>query len=145
MNSLEKEFVSYELALRMKQLGFDKSCFAFYNGKHIDLGVWDWEYPAGEKRRDIGECPQAPTFSQAFDWFEDTFQLYPSIVIDRTSYPKYAYEIANFFGNPKDLAEKEWGWNEMIFSPYLYRTKREARTECLEKLIEIVSLKYLNV
>lgn len=141
MNSLEKEFVPYELALRMKQLGFDEKCYGAYSifqhnkwKLHLDfLGVKNQWF------KSTVACT-APTFSQSFDWFEDTFQLYPSIVVDQTSYPKYAYEIARFFGNPKKLADKEWGWNEMILSPNLYRTKMEAKISCLKMLLEIVDM-----
>jgi hypothetical protein len=73
--------------------------------------------------------------------FEDNHKLYPAVVIDQTSYPKYAFEIASFFGNPKRLAEQEWGWNEMILSKNLYRTRTEAELACLEKLIEIIEKK----
>ena len=34
---MEKEFVPYELALRMKELGFDEPCFGYYNNKGYSL------------------------------------------------------------------------------------------------------------
>lgn len=131
MNDLEKEFVPYELALRMKELGFDEPCLGYYsNGElvyssHANNTMQRFRY-------------SAPTWQSAFDWFGDKYQLYASIVTDHTSYPKYAYEIARFVGNPKDLTEKEWYWDDMILSPNLYRTKEEARMQCLAKLLPIV-------
>jgi hypothetical protein len=123
---MEKEFVPYELALRMKQLGFDEPCFAFYNGKHLDLGVWDWEYPAGQKRRDIGECPQAPTFSQAFRWFREKYSMYHQI------HKGYGWE-----GIVRESNNNE----SILWHDGTYNSPEEAELACLEKLLSIVELK----
>lgn len=124
MEDFKKDFVPYELALRLKALGFDEPCFAFYNGKHLDLGVWDWEYPAGKKRRDIGECPQAPTFQQAFRWFRGN-----GFLISLSSHDK---NIHDFY--------LKWSLNKSILSD-IYHTNEEAELACLDKLIEIVESK----
>jgi hypothetical protein len=114
---MEKEFVPYELALRMKQLGFDEPCFAFYNGKHLDLDVWDWEYPAGQKRRNIGECPQAPLFQQAFRWFRE--------------------KLKNSGLEPYDMV-KNYSYNMKV-------SWEEAEAACLEKLLSIVEEKQKEI
>ena len=133
MENLQKEFVPYELALKMKQLGFNESCFAFYNGKHLDLGIWDWEYPAGQKRRDIGECPQAPLFQQAFRWFRDKYGLCSWIermyTADSICYYRYTCEYK------KDPLSKT---HEVIVSLKEYDNYEEAELACLKKLFEIV-------
>jgi hypothetical protein len=49
---MEKEFVPYELALKVKVLGFDEPCFGYYDG---------WA--------------SAPTFSQVFKFFRDNYRL----------------------------------------------------------------------
>lgn len=36
---MEKEFCIYSQALRLKALGFDEPCFAFFNGKHLDFNI----------------------------------------------------------------------------------------------------------
>ena len=135
---MEKEFVKYTEALALKELGFNEPCFGFHSKIHGLMMVKT--SGSSSLYKDAGEC-LSPTYSQAFRWFEDNHQLYPAVVTDQTSYPKYAFEIASFFGNPKDLTEKEWGWNEMVLSRSLYRTKTEAELECLKKLIEIVKEK----
>lgn len=35
---MEKEFIPYELAFKLKELGFDEECFGFYN--NADGNVW---------------------------------------------------------------------------------------------------------
>jgi hypothetical protein len=64
MNKIEKDFVPYEQALALKELGFNEPCLASY-------------YHAG-KRLDIREYINhgeysvlAPTFSQSFRWFRE--------------------------------------------------------------------------
>ena len=56
---------------------------------------------------------------------------------DWVSASKKHYEISRFIGNPKDLTEDEWDWDDMIFSPSLYRTTIEAKMYCLAELINI--------
>jgi hypothetical protein len=74
---MEEEFVPYELALRLKELGFDKStfggwCHPFNNHKpYLQLNQ-EGEY-------DI----TAPTFSQAFRWFREKYKLSHIWMIDK--------------------------------------------------------------
>ncbi len=75
---MEKEFVPYELALRLKELGFDEPCFGYY----IETSEW---IPASYSREGIvypsnsdllPEWVAAPTFSQCFRWFREKYGLY---------------------------------------------------------------------
>jgi hypothetical protein len=123
---MEKEFVIYPLALKMKQLGFDEPCLACY-------------YNAGEKL-DIDEYVRhgqytvlAPLFQQAFRWFRENYNLFCEINIDKTMEPKFAYTIMEY-----ESAQFFEGFNEDILSEYLYYKHEEAELACLEKLIEIV-------
>lgn len=141
---MEKEFVPYELAVRLKRLGFDEPCFFAFDNCSTPMRCSDLRTNAQKfngVNYNSSTYTSQPTLSQCFIWFEKNHKLYPTVVIDRTSYPKYAFEIASFFGNPKDLTETDWGWNEMILSENLYRTRVEAEITCLEKLIEIVESK----
>ena len=145
---MEKEFLQYTESLALRELGFDEDCLGVWICKIKELHIGLDSLPYNNKNSKLKKVFEgdsnfisAPTYSQAFRWFEDNHQLYPAVVTDQTSYPKYAFEIASFFGNPKDLTEKEWGWNEMVLSRSLYRTKTEAELECLKKLIEIVKEK----
>ena len=123
---MEKEFVPYEIAGQLKELGFDEPCLAFYNGKFLDLGVWDWEYPVGEKRKEIGECPQAPTLSQAFRWFREKYGLYiqPNRIVDSEGI-WYYFSIST---KRTDVCE----------GSFIYE---EAELACLIKLIDILKNK----
>jgi hypothetical protein len=120
---MEKEFVTYELALRMKQLGFDEPCLAFFNGIHLSFSRFD---TLGELL-DIGKCIEAPTYSQAFRWFREEYNLISSI-------------NTIIYGCP--LNEQEFHYkiitNTGVGSYGQFDTYEEAEAACLEKLIEIV-------
>jgi hypothetical protein len=64
------------------------------------------------------------------------------VLTDCTTEPKFVYTYNTFYGNPKDLTEQEWGWENNIgqYSD-IYRTYEDAELECLKKLIEIVESK----
>lgn len=146
---MEKEFVTYELASRMKALGFSEVCFTYFIDGFIQPALNPKDYTYFKEMSEINknmlnyQYVLAPTWQSAFDWFGKKYQLYPSIVVDHTSYPKYAFEISQFIGNPKDLTEKEWYWDDMILSPNLYRTTIEAKMFCLAELLSIAEKKEL--
>jgi hypothetical protein len=110
---MEKEFIPYELAVKLKALGFNEPCFAFFNGIHLSFSRFD---TLGELL-DIGKCIEAPTYSQAFRWFRDKYNIH--IRIEK-------YDETKWWAN--------WGsWTSEVYDSY-----EGAEEICLEKLIEIV-------
>jgi hypothetical protein len=87
MEDLQKEFVPYELALRMKQLEFDEPCFSYYmNGiLQPSLNVKDYSYfkEMIEINSNIKnfENVLAPLYQQAFRW------LYQKLDIEKGVMP----------------------------------------------------------
>jgi hypothetical protein len=54
-------------------------------------------------------------------------QIFVIVEVDQTCEPKFCYRIDQFFGNPNDLAEKEWGWIHHKNQEWLlYRTYEQA-------------------
>jgi hypothetical protein len=84
---MENEFVTYELALRMKQLGFDEPCFNFYMGGFKELGKIKYVNPNNVAETNV----LAPTFSQAFRWFRD--KLKDSALEPYDMVKHYAYNM----------------------------------------------------
>jgi hypothetical protein len=121
---MEKLFVPKAQSIQLRELGFDEPCLAFYNGKFLDLDVWDWDYPVGEKRKEIGECPQAPTFTQAFRWFREKYRLFvqPNRTVDSEGI-WYYFSISS---KRTDVCE----------GSFIYE---EAELACLKRLILIVN------
>ena len=112
-----KEFVPYEQALELKELGFDEPCLAFYNGKFIQSTEFDFD---SYNSKDIGDCPLAPTFSQAFRWFRKKYCLYDTI-------SKNGYMI-----------EGEINGEFLRITIISLKSHEEAELACLIKLIQII-------
>ena len=121
---MEKEFIPYEQALALKELGFDEPCFAYYgeiNGGEIMLFL---------KKNFDNQALHflAPLYQQAFRWFREKRYRF-NIVNDSTDINgNYYYDV---FFNGKFLFETD----------YIYKTYEEAELACLKKLIEIVKNK----
>ena len=113
---MNKEFVSYEQALALKELGFDESCFAVYS-EHDKTRVYD------ESAIREGLKIQAPLYQQAFRWFREKHGLIYSIGHMGHS-NTWAYEIINV-----SMPGPNYGYAQ---------TYEEAEQACLNKLIEIV-------
>jgi hypothetical protein len=115
---MNKEFIPYELALELKELGFNEPCFAYYN---IDPYL---KSPAFNlvKPFDHEWCLPAPLFQQAFRWFREKHNLFGQVNI----HTYFIYNISN--GDFKIVKKYD----------KLFETYEEAELECLKKLIEIV-------
>jgi hypothetical protein len=121
---MEKEFISYDLALRMKGLGFDEPCIAFYepNNKEVMVVGVPQRYndPSLLCLKDF--C--APTYSQAFRWFREKYDLH--------------YQLIPFFSDKESHAVDYYLALAQHRPPIQVKTFEEAETACLQKLIEIV-------
>jgi hypothetical protein len=118
-----KEFVPYNIALELKQLGVDEPCFAWYVSK--DYGV---EIGIVIKSDLIKEAILTPTFSQSFRFFREKYDL--NCYIDRGG-AKGVYHA--FVGN----SEHGFLYGNNGNSPSEF-TYEEAELACLIKLIEII-------
>jgi len=109
---MEKEFIPYEQALALKELGFDEPCVAIF-GRNNELSVDDGFYKQENYHKDT---VLAPTYSQAFRWFREKYNL-------REQYGVFPHHT--------------------IITKYLIDGNNEenAELECLKKLIEIVKKK----
>jgi len=115
---MEKEFIPYEQALELKELGFDDYNIAWY-------AIID------EKPKIVflnyGSHLCAPLYQQAFRWFREKYDLHAYVDSMRltTGETVYSYVIEITDGEESD-GGKNW------------RTYEEAEIACLKKLIEKV-------
>ena len=135
---MTQEFVTYEQALALKELGFDEPCPMYWGPEmdgsmhlfcHQDSYFWDAIGSNNSDNAKWVECT-APLKQQAFRWFREKHNLFCEIQVDRTTAPKFCFDIFQYehFGNYEKIEVEEW---------FLYRTYEEAEQACLDKLIEI--------
>jgi hypothetical protein len=147
---MNTEFVSYEQALELKELGFDDPCFGYYalaevrdyknNGLHIRNEIV-LNTLNGYRKYDDESQTLAPTFSQAFRWFRDKHNIQSCI---KFTYAEHSFEIhfeklANGEKPPVMVGHFIDSWLGLNLG--LFKTYEEAELECLKKLIEIVKNK----
>ena len=143
---MKKEFVPYELAVKLKDLGFDEPCFGYYvDGelRGINLGIEELGGIEPYYQRfgfhtlnnhDIDNPNKivvtAPTFSQAFRWLLNRHNLYGIIIPTETM--NWTFKTMTVV---EDVIEVP-PYNHVDANDY--STYEEAELACLEKLIEIV-------
>ena len=124
MNTIETLFVPYELAVKLKQLGFDEPCFGYWNiDPYLPNPTFNLVKPF-----DHEWCIPAPLYQQAFRWFREKYNL--KSWIEEYTKNKYIYEI-----RPHRITDYKEG------EIYVYAAYEEAEVACLNKLIEIVKTK----
>jgi hypothetical protein len=133
---MEKEFILYEQALALKELGFNEPCAACYgsyvhktselflninNPVNIETLVRE---KTGFNRPSF--YVKAPTFSQTFRWFREKYNLWNMI------YPRDGW---NYMIQEVDKTTSCFGesWHKENVNNF-----EEAELECLKKLIEII-------
>ena len=124
---MEKEFIPYEQALALKELGFNEPCFGYWrNEPQFKNPLTMCKYTTVDNSNDNDNFPNfhclAPTFLQAFRWFRDNGN------------------VSEIFSQLLPSNKYKWGFKiqrvEGITDGFF--TYEEAELECLKKLIEIV-------
>lgn len=142
--NLEKEFVPHLEALGLKKLGFNEPCFGKYltslqsNFKEYEL---DLELGMNDTFKDnmnvflLEEACSAPTFSQAFRWFREKYNLiFQIFYLKNRTYACLIHKTTKEYMNLVDQVRPSSGCVDEIVDCHSYE---EAELECLRKLIQI--------
>lgn len=110
---MNKEFIPYDLALELKELGFDEPCMSsrdMNNGEGLI---------------------QLPLYQQAFRWFREKHNILATIYSNASG---YLFEWHDAVGG------KHRGWSkyEGPNNGFVWDVYEEAELACLKKLIEII-------
>jgi hypothetical protein len=138
-SSIDKEFVPYEEALALKELGYNEPCFGFYflNGNEFQL-----QFATLPSNHEFKDSPfkevAVPTFSQAFRWFREKYNLRGFIGF-RPNVKQFDHHIYDMSLSGIEYT-KQRTMEEYNKDP-LVGTYEEAELECLRKLIEIANEK----
>jgi hypothetical protein len=158
---MNKEFIPYEQALALKELGFDEPCFGSYNpfgSKQLSCsGIYTY-----------GNCIAAPLYQQAFRFFREKYDLHVQIRKEDYFYKNvhnnyFHFDISkgqqqditgqqDLYGDIMDECEQDILGNHLdneklnilIFERgFAFNTYEETELACLIKLIEIANkIKY---
>ena len=135
---MTKEFIPYEQALALKELGFNEKCAAHYLGEEDDDIEHKWEIYRNLSI-DTNKCVQAPTFSQAFRWFREKHNLmFQIFYLCNGNYAAIIHRTTPEYMDLVDQVRPSSGCVDEVVDCYSYE---EAELECLKNLIEIVKNK----
>lgn len=119
-----KEFIRYEEALALKELGFDEPCIIiskqliYRNGNLCEADDGALEFFNNNK----DEIIIAPIYSQVFRWFREKYKLYSCV----------------FFENDTQYYFQYVDTDNIVTLNTDHKTYEEAELACLKKLIDIV-------
>ncbi len=131
---MQKQFVTYEIALKLKELGFDEDCinfYSFYSGIGWSLSL------LGVTNEDVVEqmvCHhnikgiKAPLYQQVTDWFREKHNIQIEILW-RGDMDTFNYKIGTFQYGTYIFSDKDWKFEEYY----------EAREQAILKVIEIIN------
>jgi hypothetical protein len=127
----DKDFIPYQEALELKQLGFDEPCFGSWEVEKTNIPTYTHSVTKFYKNSDhpTGKT-SAPTYSQCFRFFREKRGLLGT--------PQYFTEGFYCFtiNDMKDTPES----NRLFTEFYTYK---EAEKACLVELIKIVKEKQI--
>ena len=148
---MEKEFIPYEQALALKELGFNEKCLSHYTsfGYYNDKQELKWRRPIfslingveisnkdltwQEDETVILKQVTPPLYQQAFRWFREKYDLH-SHIRESLSFDKILEFVSQINGSYVTHNDFDKHINR-------FETYEEAELECLKKLIEIVKNK----
>ena len=133
---MEKEFVSYELAVKLKELGFDDPCCGYYDNWFKELDTISSEVCERLCKHDTHI--KAPTFSQAFRWFRNNHYAFHEVFIDCEPKMGVPLEEDLMFSFTIHFVKED---KFVIGHRDTYQTQEDAELACLTKLIEIIEEK----
>lgn len=131
-------FVHYKLAKELKELGFDEECFAFYNHNNQLMRYMnpdkDWNSLSSQVLKNskitIPDTYSAPTWGQAFKFFREKYNLFSYIA----TYWQHKWQDCSYQWHIVENREE-------LNSTEHFITYKQARENCLKKLIEIIKEK----
>ncbi len=121
---MENEFIPYEQAKQLKQLGFDELCIASYETENN----WHFKHKPWRNSEDLTEIA-SPLYQQVFKWFREKHNLLSNINHDKNGY----------FILIENLPIQTELYGPHNFNEYA--SYQEAEFDCLNRLIEIIKTK----
>jgi hypothetical protein len=129
---MEENFITYNQALALKELGFDEKCFCYFDDDkelRTCVGLNNWNNHSG-----FPYFVSAPLKQQALRWFRDKYHLY--YIIHHFEHKKGTSE--EFLS---EISGKLLLGNDDVSKFSNHNTYEEAESACIDKLISIIKEK----
>ena len=126
---MNNEFIPYEEALALKELGFNEPCFRCYDNTKLQdfINFRTIAFTSGLVQNEnlSGGLISAPLYQQAFEFFRENFDLHASFGLyqSRKDDKNFDYEIINH-DQTVSIHEDE------------FKTYKDAQLACLKRLIQ---------
>lgn len=129
---MENLFVSYEIALELKDKGFNKPCFGVWNSRECSLYI-DLRYDTDQKNMPDG-C-KAPLYQQVTDWLRENHNIEIQISNVDNKIDKWEYQLNNLILSDESNLNYDSSYDDLYYSTY-YEALEEAIIEVLNKHIK---------
>lgn len=130
---MKEQFVAYEIALKLKELGFNEECFGYYDSSNYLCIYQQEDYFLSSDSPNIQV--DAPLWQQAIDWLRITKKIDIQILRNKPNYHEYKVEIYKLNNNDTylHLYIKDNDGYIVWFTTY-----EEAREQAILTAIELV-------
>jgi hypothetical protein len=134
---MKNEFVSYEVALKLKELGFDEPCLCAYDKNEMLYHSHKTDKLFTILNSNLSNQYSAPLYQQVFRWFRKQFNWQSSIEATKDQLDH-------------ELGYNYWIWNSETgeeyhtmpknrpFGGWCFTTFEEAQIECIKELISTI-------
>jgi hypothetical protein len=133
---MKKEFITYDQAAALKELGFDEKCFCYFDDDkelRTCVGLNNWNQHLG-----FPYFISVQLYQHAFRFFRDNHQLFYTIETNCSQLSsEWGFDYTIY-----DKGNDKWLSTEPQNCPpgeTTYKTYEEAESDCLNKLIKIVN------
>ena len=117
---MKEQFVSYSIALKLKELGFNEHCFGMYcqHGDLQNINLFTSNDPDNiSKRSSFKLICIAPLWQQVIDWFREEHNI--NLYLPKSVYGGYVYVV------------------DSKYSDTIYKDYYDAREQAILKAIEL--------
>lgn len=126
---MKKQFVTYEIAKKLNELGFDEECFGYYAKQHDDsyhLCIYQQEDEHSKDRL------EAPLWQQAIEWLRENHKI--------EIHPKKLYTEDGLRWQARIDVYNSPGisYNDSIMKEFL--SYDDTREQAILKAIELISI-----
>lgn len=154
---MQEQFVTYEISLKLKELGFDEECLASYytddernyskNGEYdvrkklsssIDFDPFKNDFDNFYKNSDKDYYVAAPLWQQVIDWFRKEYDMF--IQINPNNYFDTFVNSYSYEAKCKVYKNKELDGTVVVRdtnNSHLFYSSEEAREQAILKAIEL--------